>query len=61
MRDAMIMLMSALLATAISAMKANSLVEIPSGPCSTTSSSGASDPDRSAVGTTSDAVRVTSR
>jgi hypothetical protein len=36
----MIMLISVLFATAISAMKANSFVEIPSGPTSTTSSNG---------------------
>ena len=39
MREAMIMLISALLDTAIKAMKANSFVGIPSGPTSTTSSS----------------------
>ena len=46
------MLMSALLATAIRAMNENSFVEIPSGPTSTTSSSGASEPDSRSVGTT---------
>ena len=43
-REAMIMLISALLETAISAMNANSLGGIASGPTSTTSSSGASEP-----------------
>ena len=57
----MIMLISALFATAISAMKANSRVEIPSGPSSTTSRSGASEPDSWSVGTTYEAVSVTSR
>ena len=55
------MLIRALLETAVRAMKANSLVGIPSGPTSTTSSSGASDPLSWPVGTTSEAVSVTSR
>jgi hypothetical protein len=57
MREAMIMLIRALLATAMRAMNANSLVESPSGPSSTTSSSGASEPESRPVGTTNDAVR----
>jgi hypothetical protein len=57
----MIMLIRALFATAIRAMNENSFVEIPSGPSSTTSSSGASDPLSCSVGTTSEAVIVTSR
>ena len=61
MREAMIMLISALLATAIRAMKANTSVLMPSGPRSTTSSSGASEPLSAEVGTTPEAVSVTSR
>ena len=48
----MIMLIRALFATAISAMNENSSVEMPSGPSSTTSSSGASEPLSRPVGTT---------
>ena len=54
-------LISAPLATASSAIPANSFVEMPTGPCSTTSSSGPSLSTRSAVGTIIDAVPVTSR
>jgi hypothetical protein len=55
------MLIRALFATAINAMNENRRVEIPSGPCSTTSSSGASEPLRLPVGTTVDAASVTTR
>ena len=57
----MIMLMSAPLATASSAIAANTRVEIPSGPSRTTSSSGPSLSCSCPVGTTIEAVRVTAR
>ena len=55
------MLISAPLATASSAIAANSFVGIPSGPSRTTSSSGPSLSTSVAVCTTIEAVNVTSR
>ena len=54
----MIMLISAPLASANSVIAANSFVGNPSGPISTTCSSGAEEPARSAVGTTAEAMNV---
>ncbi len=57
----MIRLIRAPLETASSAMAAKRVVGIGSVPRSTTSSSGPSDPASAAVGTTIEAVKVTSR
>ena len=57
----MIMLISAPLATANRAMPAKTRSGTAIGPSRTTSSSGLEDPARRSVGTTIDAVSVTSR
>ncbi len=55
------MLISAPLASANSVIPANSFVGSPSGPSSTTCSSGAEEPASSPVGTTAEAMNVTAR